>query len=141
MRSEEMTPLAKIFVVTRDIALENSVVELLLRAGCSTGQARSVVDALKDWRRDPPADYVLVDGRLPADDLRALLDGLGRSGAAVVMLSDGATPAEVRDHEAVVRELEPPWSMDRLMRLIDWMDGEDPAALDPVSYPPRATLA
>lgn len=130
-----MKPIAKILVVTRDIGLEHSVVELLLRAGCATDQARTIEGALECLQVGRPSDYVLVDGRLPAGDLLALLGGLAERGARAVLLCDGVTPREACRHPSVARELELPWTMDRLMRLIDWMDGDDPYALDAAWLP------
>ena len=114
---------SKVFVVTRDPALQESAVELLLRAGCATDQARSIADAVQGWTRQRPADWVMVDGRLPAEDIDMLLQRLHEAGARVALLSDGHTPQGARRHPVVSRELEPPWSLDRLLDLIDWMGG------------------
>ena len=115
---------AKVFVVTRDPALQQSAVELLLRAGCATDQARTVAEAVEGWARNRPSDWVMVDGRLPAPDIDALLDRLQEAGARVVMLSDGHTAQGARRHPVVLHEVVPPWSVDRLLDLIDQMTDE-----------------
>lgn len=119
----------KVLVVTPDRSLEEMFVDLVLKAGCEVAHVHDADGALRDWGAHRAPDFTVVDGRMPATELRDLLQGLDRTHTRVVLLSDDATPEPLRKHHAVVRLLPEPWTVQTVMKLIDWMDGDDPNAL------------
>ncbi len=119
----------KVLLVTKDAALEETLVELLLRSDCAVDHVHGAGAALASWGLHGAPDFAIADGRMAAGELRELLGGLDRTNARVVLLSHERTPEDVRMHHAVVRVVPSPWTMRTLMKLIDWMDGEDPNAL------------
>lgn len=125
----------KVLVVTPDRSLEEMFVDLVLRAGCEVAHVHDAGGALRDWASHRAPDFTVVDGRMAVTELRELLWRLDRTQTRVVLLSTDGTPEAVRKHHAVVRLLPQPWTVQRVMKLIDWMDGDDPNALRELRSP------
>lgn len=115
-----MDEATKVLVISRNPSLRETAVELLLRGGYEADEASDAKSALASWGQDGGRPgWVLLDGTGPVAQTRELLDELAVRRTSVVLLADDTTRRPVRTHHAVHEVVEAPWTLRKLMKLVD----------------------